>query len=373
MHATLALSGTIIGAGIFGVPAMVGAWGVIPATMAFMVITGVVLAVHLLLTEAVLAYDSDTRLKGLTQKWLGSGAAVVVGALLALSVFGGNLAYLILGGEFFAVLGGMVGISLPLLAWQVVFWVVSAVIVLAGLRWMSRVESFLTWILLTLLLVMIAVFFSRADGGLVTALPRTFTFEPYGVFLYALCGFTVISELELIVKGNRQDMRKSVIRGTLIAAALTYLFGISAWLAGGGALGRDVADLVQILPPFLAILIPLVGFLAVMTSFVTTAFDLGEMFRLDYHFPPWLAGVVGLGVPLALLFLTARDFLSTIGLVGSVFGGALSIFIAFIGHVALVEKNGPARPLTLRWWWQDVTPFVIAAFFFLGAITWLLV
>lgn len=373
MRATLSLAGTIIGAGIFGVPAMIGAWGVIPATCAYALITCVVLAVHLLLTEAVLIYKPDVRLTGSARHWLGSGASAFVGVLLALSVFGSNLAYIILGGEFFAVLAGMAGLHFSVLTWQVLFWLGGALTVAVGLHWVGRVEVFLTWILVTLLVLMIGIFLGRADVGVILALPQSFTFEPYGVFLYSLGGMMVIAELELIVKGQARDMRLSVIRGTLLAAFLTYLFGVSAWMASGGTLTRDVADLVRALPPFLALLIPLAGFLAVATSYVTTAFDLGSMFRLDYHFPPWLSSVVALGVPLLLLFLTARDFLATIGLVGSIFGGALSIFVAFIGRAALRYRDGVAMPFTRRWWWQDVAPFVVSAFFFLGAIAWLLV
>lgn len=368
----MALVGTIIGAGIFGVPAMIGAWGVIPATIGFWLLAGLALIVHLFLVEAVIGYRPDGRLTAFARHWLGPGAATIAGVALALSVFGSNLAYVILGGEFFHAIAGFVGIQLSVLTWQVLFWMAGAVVVVVGLKWVTQVEAFLVWILIALLLLMCGVFFGRADLQPLLAFPRSLTFEPYGVFLYSLFGYTVIAEMELLVKGNRDDLRTSVMRGTLVSAGLTYLFGVSAWLAGSGVLGRDPVDLLLILPPWLAIVLPIAGFLAVATSFVTTAFDLRSMFRLDYRFPAWLASTVGLGVPLVLLFLTERDFLGTIGLVGSVFTATVAVFVLFMGRAAMLRARGEAVLFSARWWWQEATPIFGTFLLIAGAILWLL-
>lgn len=373
LRATLALTGTIIGAGIFGVPAMIGAWGVIPATVGFWALAGLALVVHLFLVEAVVGYRPDGRLTAFARHWLGSGAALMAGVALALAVFGSNLAYVILGGEFFHAIAGFFGIShLSVFTWQVLFWVLGAVVVMVGLQWMARIEAFLVWVLVALLLLMCAVFLGRADWGAVLAPPPRFTFEPYGVFLYSLFGYTVIAEMELLVKGNRQDLRTSVVRGTLVSAGLTYAFGVTAWLAGVGVLGRDPATLLLILPPWLAVVLPIAGFLAVVTSFVTTAYDLRSMFRLDYHFPAWLAATVGLGVPILLLFLTDRDFLRTIGLVGSVFTPTVAVFVLFMGRAAMLRAWGAARVFSARWWWQEVVPILASFVLCVGAAVWLL-
>lgn len=368
----LTLIGTIIGAGVFGVPAMIGAWGVLPATLAFALLTVIVLATHLLYAEAVLRYHPAARLSGFAEYWLGSFGGLTAGIAQSLQIFGINLAYLILGGEFMAVMAGAFGLEIPVVYWQVAFWVAGAATVLIGLGWMSKIEAFLTWILVAVMLLIIGALAGRMDFSVIMSVPSGFTFEPYGIFLFSLFGLTVIPELEDIVSGRRDDMRLAIIRGTLVSAALTYAFGVSAWLASSGTLGRDPTAIIGILPYGLALVVPLFGFLAVATSYFTAAFDLNSMFLLDFHFPKPFAWLVSLGVPLALLFLTARDFLATIGLVGSIFGAATAVLAALMGRAAL-RREKKVRAWSRAWWWREIVPVAVAAFFVLGGISWLFI
>jgi amino acid permease len=373
LRATLALTGTIIGAGIFGVPAMVGAWGVPVATLGFIILTLVVLAVHLFLAEAVSSYQPDVRLPGFAGRWVGSWGRWTVGIAQPLAVFGSSLAYVILGGEFLAILGAMAGITMPLLVWQVLFWAAGAGVILAGFSWMMRVEAFLTWGLVGLLLLMTGVAFFRVDPAWVFTFPQTGTFLPYGVILFSLFGFTTIPELELMVRGNREDLRRAVIRGTVGSAVLTYLFGIAVWLASSGTVGAGPAALLAVFPPIFSVIIPLFGLLAVITSYMTMGYDLGSLFRLDYRISAFLAWLVALGVPLALLFLTNRNFLSTIGLVGAVFDAVIAVVCVLIGRAALRHRRPWAPRWSAIWWWREVASVAVVGFLIVGGATWLLV
>lgn len=370
LRATLALFGTIVGAGIFGVPAMIGAWGIPLATAGFVAITGLILGVHMLFADAVASYRPVAHFSRLARYWLGPRAAAIIGAAQTLQVIGSSLAYLLLGGAFLSTLASLVGLSIPLQVWQVLFWLFGIVIVTLGLERMARAEAFLTWMLIALLLLIIGSLFMRADLTALMTAPQG-TFEPYGVFLFSLFGMTVIPEMERVVGGNGTDLRKAVLRGSLAAAALTYLFGISAWLASSGTIGRSPEALVALLPPALAVAVPLFGFLAVITSYITTAYDLNAMFRTDYRFAPWTAWLVALGVPLALLFLTDRDFITVTGLVGSVFSASVAVGCVLMGRAAL-RRMRPATFGQAGWWWQEVAPVVIITILVGGGIAWLL-
>ncbi|MBD3251568.1 hypothetical protein GF380_03910 [Candidatus Uhrbacteria bacterium] len=367
---TLLLLGTIIGAGIFGVPSMIGVWGIVPFTGAFVVLTAVTLTAHLYYAEALIANKRHSRLAGQAKHWLGRGPSWFAGVVQALQIFGSNLAYIILGGEFIAVIAIVAGVEVPLLYWQVAFWLIGGIFVLYGLRLVTRVESFLTWLLVAVIVILVAVFTTQLDFTIIFNLPSSFSFEPYGVILYAILGATSLPEVAEVVHYRREDMHLSVIRGTLAAAILTYGFGITAWLASGGALGRDPAEVVLLLPPVLQILIPIFGLLAVMTSFIASALDLRNMFHVDYHFSNAFAWVVALGTPLALLFLTARDFLTTIGLVGSVFGATVALLSVLMGRAALRRRKRRIKWCTL---WCEVVPGIVVIFLLLGGVAWILV
>jgi amino acid permease len=370
MHATLALVGTIIGAGVFGVPAMIGAWGAIPATIGFWIITLAVLATHLLYAEAILRHRTKARLSGHAGYYLGPVGAVVGGLAETLQIFGCNLAYIILGGGFLAVLAGSVGVHAPVLFWQVLFSLGGIISVLAGLGWISRVGALFTWSLVAVMVLIIGISLGRLDFHLITLLPVHASFEPYGVFLFALFGLNAVPEMAELVDARREDLMKSVIRATLGAAALIYLFGVSAWLASSGTLGREPTDLIRILPVYVSLLIPVFGFLAVSTPYLMTAYDLGSMFRLDFDVPTPLAWTIALGVPMLLLFMTTRDFMGTIGLVGSLFGAGSAIVAVLAGRAALV-RSGASRPGSRLWKWRNVVPPLLVAFFLVGGLSWL--
>jgi amino acid permease len=369
-RATLLLIGTIIGAGIFGVPVMIGAWGVVPSTIAFAILTGVVLCAHLLYAEAIIANKKPSRAAGQAKRWLGRGWASVTGALQTIQIFGSSLAYVILGGEFLAVLARLLGFDVPVLFWQVGFWLAGGFLVLRGLKLTARVESYLTWLLVAVIALLIGVFSSQMDFRILFDVSVRWTFEPYGVILFALLGITIVPEVAAVAGYRRDDVFRSVIRGTLLASALTYGFGVTAWLASSGALGRDPADLVSTLPAALASVIPVFGFLAVMTSFAASSLDLRSMFRVDYGLANAASWAAALGVPLVLLFLTPRDFLATIGLVGSVFGAAIAILVSFMGRAAL--RRGPKiEKWCTLWWWREAAPAAVAVFLTVGGLAWL--
>lgn len=371
-RATLLLLGTIVGAGIFGVPAMIGVWGVIPATIAFAVITGAILIAHLYYAEAIIANQDHAHLAGQAAYWLGRPARNIGGIIQTLQIIGGNLAYLILGGGFLYVLSRAVGIDLPLIAWQVLFWVVGSVLVFCGLKAVSRAESFLTWALIGVIVLIVAIFVRRADFSLIPLIPARFAgLEPYGIILFSVLGVTAMPEVAKLVKYRREDMRKAVIRSTLFAAALTYAYGVSAWLASGGTLSRDPSDVVRFLPSVLTFVFPLFGLLAVMTSFISSGLDLSGMLHGDFHISKRLAHSVSLAVPLILLFVTSRDFLATVGIVGSVFGASLAILVTLMGWKALRARRSRTEGW-VRVLQSPALPVIVILFFVLGGLAWIL-
>lgn len=371
-RATLLMLGTIIGAGIFGVPAMIGEWGVIPSAIGFVCITGAILAAHLYYAEAVLGNPDHAHLAGQAGYWLGAPFRHVGGTIQSLQIFGSILAYIILGGDFLASFLSVIGFHPSLVACQYVFWIVGSLVAFFGLQIVSKVEGFLTWLLVGVILLLIGVYLRMADLSLVLSVPGEWHgFEPYGVILFSIIGITSLPEAANLVGFRRDDTRKAVIRSTFLAAVLTYMFGASAWMASGGALGRDPSELVSILPPVLAFAIPLFGVLAIITSYIASVLDLRDMFRHDYRFPLRFAFIVTVGIPLLLFLFTSRDFLSTVGLVGSVFGAFLAILVTLMGRKALLARKGSGNRVIL-YVQRHIIPVVVIAFFLFGGVVWYL-
>jgi amino acid permease len=372
-RATLLLLGTIVGAGIFAVPAMIGLWGIIPSTIAFIILTGMLVAVHLYYGEAILrSKKKNTHIMGVATRWLGPVAGHAAGAIQSLQVFGSCLAYLILGGQFLSLLTAP--LQIPLLYWQVLFWVLGACIVLFGIKMVSRAETIFTWALMGVIGIIVILFASRADFSLVLQMPTNGGgFEPYGVFLFALLGIVSMPEAAELVRYDSKRLRSAIIRSTVLAAVLTYAYGVTAWMASGGDLTKDTLGVIAYLPAVLSWLIPLFGFLAIITSFISSSLDLRNLMQRDVHATPFVSGLIALGVPLALLFLTPRDFLSTVGFVGSLFGAGIAILAIWMGRAAILNtrhthdaKNGTLLLQT------EIIPWLITMAFVLSSLLWLI-
>jgi amino acid permease len=369
LRATMLLLGTIIGAGIFAVPAMIGLWGIIPSTVAFILLAWMLTTVHLYYGEAILRSKQKGHLIGRATYWLGPWAGRLAGALQSMQVFGSCLAYLILGGVFLSWLCSSLDVSL--LIWQCLFWLIGAIIVLFGLKTVSKAEAVLTWSLIAVIVLIILILGVRSQTNLILTMPKYWNgFEPYGVFLFSLLGIVGMSEAAEIVEYHSGSLRKAVVASTITASALTYLYGVTAYLASNGHLTRDASDVIRFLPASIAFIVPLFGFLAVMTSFISSSLDLRNLLQKDAHASKILSWIIALGVPLFLLFVTPRDFMATIGFVGSFFGAGIATIVIWMGARAIerTSKNQKSGRMFLR---TQVVPWLITCIFLASGVLWL--
>ncbi len=365
VRATLVLIGTVIGAGIFALPAAFRASGLVLGSIIYWVVALVVMATHMLYADVVLSSPAmlRTRFFGQIKSAFGIWMGRLAGLTHGLQIIGACLAYIILGGNFLAVLAPYFGWSGIQIIWQVLFWCLGALLVLIGLSFMARVEAWLTWALLALLSVSIGLFAMRISGAAPTPSSWGGALSMLGVALFALFGYPVIPELAELCRRNRRMTRLAVVLGSFFSALVMWLFGVFAYLGSGVSLTADPAELTRVLPHSYFWLIPAVGFLAVLTSFITLAEDLMAMFHLDLKLPRVLAWLAATGCPVLFLLLIKTNFLSAVEFVGAVFSSLNGILI-----VALALKL-MRRDTQRMFWWKFVGPSVCAAVFCFALIS----
>lgn len=368
LRATLTLTGTIIGAGIFGVPSVMHDVGLFAGTIIFWGTWLVVLTTHLLFLELIACTDGKDkrggngdrrhRLPGYVGGSLGRWAKYLSATVQSLQLVGASFAYVILGGEFLSFLLAGFGVSAHLFTLEIVFWAVGAVAILLALQLMAKIESAFTWALLAVLAILIGAAALRVDPSELLVMHWERGFLPVGVFLFALFGMTIIPELFEITGRRTARTRHAIIAGSFTAAILTWLFGVTLAAAVPEGVALDRASMVAILPPSIWWILPLVGLFAVLTSFITTAFALKMMYRIELNRPPWTARFVALGIPFILLFVAARDFLKTVDTVGTFFTGGLAVMVTLAAYGAMQRRNAD-----YPFWWRTVAPLASAGFF----------
>lgn len=341
---SLTMLGTIIGAGVFAIPYAMKTMGVFAGSIVYAVIAFVVLATHLLYADIILQDSSlrRMRLPGQARDILGAWPGHLALLAYPLQSIGACLAYLILGGEFLAQLASALGLPDTLFTWQLLFWFGGAVVVFFGLRFVARVEAFMTWALIGLLILSVFLFLPRAEFSLFRESHWQNAVAPLGALIFALSAFNVVPEVVDICNRNRRRTLLAIAVGSCGAAILSWLFGVFGYVAFGDSLSRSPSMLARAFPASFFWLLPTLGFFAVATSFITITQDLKAMIHFELRVSKFLAWLVALGAPFLLLVITRRNFLTTVDFVGSIFGAINGMLIASMAFRRFTRARGIA-------------------------------
>lgn len=327
LRASAALFGTIVGAGIFGLPYFVARAGYAAGLFWIVVLTGAVTLTHLLYAEVILATKENHRLVGYVGIYLGPWAKRLESVGSVLGAYGGALAYLILGGLF---LSQILPIG-PAIGSYAIFAFVSF-LVWRGAKFLARIDFWLSLALVIAFLLLIG----RAFMGfhlefLAQPIDWSQAFLPYGVVLFALGGLTAIAEIGEVVERDASALRRSVIIGTLAAATLTALFATAVVGALGVAVSPEsVAGLNALFDGWVPTVAAAAGLLAVVTSYVVFSSNLKNQFIEDFRWPSPLALLVTILVPIGLYLLGIRSFGKVLEVLGAVLGGMEGIFVSWM-------------------------------------------
>lgn len=326
VRAAFVLFGTIVGAGIFGLPYVVERSGYAVGLFWMIVLSGVVALTHTLYGEVVSATEGEHRLIGYVGIHLGRKAKIVETCASILSLTGANLAYLILGGLFLSQL--VKGIP-PILGATTLFGVGIAAAV-GGTKFLASADFFMTLLELGAMALLGSVGLHVFKTANLAGFHWGEVFRPYGVVLFAYGGLSAITEIRPMTR-DRHVLRKSIVVGTMMAAALTIFF-VTAVL---GALGPDITpETVGALNARLGGPVPLIGavagFITILTSYIVFGEYLKNQFWRDFAWPKWQAGLVAVGGPFLLYLIGIRSFGAVLELVGSVLVAVEGSFVCLM-------------------------------------------
>lgn len=331
LTAVLTLAGMIIGAGMFAIPfsfVRVGFW---LGAAELAVISIVVLGLHLLYADIVLATPQFHRMPGYVRRYLGRGTAALSWVSSIAGIVGTLLAYLILETLFLQTIAGRVGTGASSLGWTLGIVAAVAVITFFSLKREAAINGVLT-IFEIVFIIGLPLFLMRhtSVANLVGIQSENF-FLPFGVLLFALSGGSVIPDVITLLGRNRKKARAAIIVGSLIPAILYFFFAYAVVGVTGHATSTEaIAGLRSALGGNIAFWASIAGFLAVFTSYVALSANFQAMLRLDMGIPRRAAWLVASVVPVMLYFAGFRNFIATIGVVGIfAFGidGALFFFM----------------------------------------------
>jgi tyrosine-specific transport protein len=341
-YATAILIGTIVGAGMFGIPYVVAQSGFLIGAIFLLFLTGVSLLIHLIYGEIICRTKEKHRLVGYAEYYLGKWGKTITTFSVLFGLYGALLVYIIISGEFLST------IFSPLLGgsaftYSLIFFAVGALAILKGLSLIERLELIMA---LFLVLVVFLIFFSglpRLDISNLKTINLKYFFLPYGVILWALAGGAAIPEIREILKTDGKKYKKIIIFGTVIPAILYFLFMfIVVGVTGTGTSPEAIEGLIGSLGREIIILGAIFGALAAMTSFFVIGLCLKKVFWYDYRINKTLSWFLACSIPLIGFLLGLRAFIPIIGFLGVIIGAIEGTVLVLIYKKA--KKFGNREP-----------------------------
>jgi len=333
LYAFSVLVGTIIGAGIFGLPYILAKAGILIGFFYFLFLGLIILLMHLFYGEVILRTQATHRIVGYAQIYLGDWGKRILLFSALVSLLGSNLVYLILGSGFLkTIFGGQ-----SLIFYVAIFWFLLSLGIIFDWKRMAFFEFFMT-ALLILAAVLIAFYgFSHFKAQNLTILNFKYFFLPWGIIFYALSGGSAIPELREILGGETKKLKKIVVAGTFFSILIYIIFVLAVVGATGSATSQEaISGLKNMFGDGVIYLGAAFGVLTVATSYLVFGIVLKKILIQDLRANKFVATSSICLAPIILYIIGFHNFLVIISFLGLWLGAIDGILMLLIHRRAKI-------------------------------------
>ncbi len=354
------LMGTVVGAGILGLPYVVMKSGFAIGVFHIVFLAVIMAVMMLYLGEIALRTKSTHQLPGYAQKYLGLQGKRWMFIALAFGIYSAIIAYLIGEGRSLSYLifdSGAYQLEMGIL-----FWLFLSAITYFGIKALEEGEM-VGVIFVFIMIIAISVFFANKvdPANLMDVFPTNF-FAPFGVALFAFLGFAAIPEIERVLGKDKKPMRNIIIFAYALIA-LIYIIFTAIVLGYRGDFTPEVAT-IALGKPFIVL-----GMITMFTAYLSLSVAMIDAIRFDYKQSRARAWFYTIIVPLLgfiVLSLTgSAAFTKVLGIGGALSGGLAAIMILFM--VRSAKKKGDSKT-TYSMPYSDWIAWPLIIIFVLGAL-----
>jgi len=329
--------GTVIGAGIFGLPYISSKAGFF-VVLAYFIVMGIIVVIFdLIYAQVILGTKQICRLPGYIGEYLGNKWEKFSFMVVSLGAIGALLAYLILMGQFFSSLTG-----LSVLISTLLFFFIGSFLIFRGIKSISGLELALLIILLIILGIFLFKAFPSIDLNNFKETNLKHFILPYGVVLFSLGGASIIPELKEMMKGKH--IKKLIFSGVIITI-LIYLLFIYIILGASPEVSKDAISGMSSIIPNVVKLGFIFGIITCFTSFITLGLTLQKVLWYDLDVPKNVSWFLVCFVPLGLFLLGIREYIAVIGFTGAVALAIEGSLMVFLYRAFLKKNNKKMNPL----------------------------
>lgn len=331
------LTGTTIGAGFLGLPYVASKSGLVVGIIHIVILGLIILFTNLCLGEVSLRTKRDHQLTGYAEKYLGKKGKAIMFFAMLFGIYSALLAYLVAQGESISyILSNTTQYALHL---GIIFWILMFVILYLGLTALKRLEDFGIIFVLIIITLILLISLQDIKPENLTYINPNFLFLPFGVTLFAFLGFSVMPELEQVLKRQKDRMKKAIIVSGVISMLAYIIFTFSV-VSTFGVETPEIATMA------LGKIFILLGILTIFTSFLALSFAIRDMYIFDFKFSKnksWLF----VSLPTILLYIIIKifglaSFTRILSISGTVSGGLVGVMILIMNMKA--KRLGNRKP-----------------------------
>jgi len=337
-EAIAATVGTMVGAGVLGLPYVVSKVGLTIGLAMLLLLGAAALILNLMFTEVVLRTTASHQIAGYSKKYLGlipyrfETLAVIIGT------YGGLTTYLIGEGKVLAtLLGGNE------LMYSLLFFVVISFLLLFGIKMIKFFSLVIVGCFLIVIAAIVLLGGSSLDLANLTYSDTSNLFTPYGVILFAYGGAAAVVTVRQILRRNEKKILPAILIGTLVPIVIYVIFTlVVVGVTGKATTEIATLGLGQALGPWMLLFGNLFAFFAMGSVFLNGGLILREFYQYDFKLHRVWAWLLVVSVPLVLFLFVAHDFVKTMSIAGSFAVGITGITIVSLFWKA--KKKGDRQP-----------------------------
>lgn len=314
------LTGTTVGAGIFALPYAFLLVGPLLGLILFALALGLVIFINLSYGWVVVKTAEKHELAGYASFYLGKLGKFLSVALLVILGWGALLVYASLSGSFLAQLFN--NPHLPFI-FGLYYFVILAALVLLGIKVLAKIDLILVPLVVILVLTLFAVSLPKISWSEVIPLVWSGSvinwlkiLEVFGVFLFALSGFSIIPDLLHLGQEKKKGL-SAVLTGSLLPALIYLIFTLCVLGVSGSFVSSDaLSGMAGLISTTVLRILLLLGVLTTATAFLGLGNVLLNMFEKDLKTPHCWSWFFVIYPPLLGYLFLENKFLEILGITG---------------------------------------------------------
>lgn len=329
-YAVALLVASGVGVGFYGIPFTFQKAGFLVGSIFFVALGVLSLIGNLLYGEVVLRTHRRHQFIGYVNKYLGVWPRRLNLFTFWVAIYGSLVGIIIISGDFLSNIFSSF-LSFSPLVFSTLFIIFASVLVLAGLRAVSRFD-FAIMVLFVLIVVLISLAgLDSINPGNYSLASRDFWFLPFGVILFTFNSSTGVPLMRERLAGQESKLRKTIFWGSLIPIIFYFLFTVVVVGVSGEITSPDaISGLGGFLGSRVVLLGSMFGFVSSFSIFLNLATSLKESLIEDFHFKNKTNWLLVMLPPYILFLLGLRNFIDIIGLVGGLVISIQLISLIFV-------------------------------------------